>query len=389
MLATMEPEALQHNADSSTFSFIVEKGALLKALTHTQSVVERRHTIPILANMLMRNEGGQLSITVTDMDMDMNEVIPAVECADGGTTLPVHMLFDIVRKLPDGAQISLLVKNNRATLTSGRARFNLPCLPAEDFPVLHHGNLPVQFSIEGADLKKLIDNTKFAMSSEETRYFLNGIYLHACSDSTGRAVLRAVATDGHRLAMAQVLQPEGCAGMAGVIIPRKMVLELRKIIDESDAKIHINLSDNKISVRCGGVRLTSKLIDGTFPDYSKVIPAGNDQELMVDCQTLSQAVDRVSTVATDKLRAVKFSITAQQLVLSSSGGDANQGADELEAAFTGDTLEIGFNVRYLLEALNQIGSKQVKFQIKDSATPSIITEEASADALFVLMPMRV
>jgi DNA polymerase-3 subunit beta len=249
----------------------IERSAFLKALNHVQSVVERRNTIPILSNVLVRAMSGAVKLTATDLDVEIIEEAPAEVTQEGAATVPAHMLYDIVRKLPDGAQLELDQgpDRGRVTIVSGRSRFALQALPPEDFPDLAAGEPANRFALPAASLKLLIDKTRFAISTEETRYYLNGIYLHEVADT-----LRAVATDGHRLARAQVPLPEGAKGMPGVIVPRKTVLELAKLIEAEEGEIAVALSPAKVRFSFNGLVLTSKLIDGTFPDYERVIRCG-------------------------------------------------------------------------------------------------------------------
>jgi DNA polymerase III subunit beta len=368
----------------------IERAALLRSLGHVQSVVERRNTIPILSNVLMKAERGRLSLSATDMDLEVVEVVSAQVNGDGRTTAPAHTLYDIVRKLRDGAQIELDVGGDRGTmvLRSGRSTFTLACLPAEDYPVMGGTSLSHEFSLSAADLRSLIDRTRFAISTEETRYYLNGIFLHA-TKSGDVQVLRAVATDGHRLARVEVPLPEGAAGMPGVIVPRKTVQELRKLLDEIDQSIAIELSDTKIRFDMGQSVLTSKLIDGTFPEYDRVIPAGNDKIMEVDCKLFAEAVDRVSTISTEKSRAVKLSIEHGTLTLSATSPENGTALEELEVGYGASPLEIGFNSRYLLDITQQIEGEGAQFVMADSGAPTIVRDAGDHSALYVLMPMRV
>ncbi len=251
----------------------VERASLLKSLGHVHRVVERRNTIPILANVLVRAEGSKLSFKATDLDLEITETIPAEVSPGGSTTVPAHMFYEIVRKLPEGTQVVLEGTGDRAVLTlrAGRSRFTLQTLPENDFPDLAAGDMTHNFTLSAADLKRLIDKAQFAISTEETRYYLNGIYLHAAGSGKTQT-LRAVATDGHRLAQVEIPLPKGGAGMPGIIVPRKTVSEVRRLIDDADADVSIELSQGKIRFTIGDVVLTSKLIDGTFPDYARVIP---------------------------------------------------------------------------------------------------------------------
>jgi DNA polymerase-3 subunit beta len=373
---------------------IIERAALLKALSHVQSVVERRTTIPILSNVLLRAEGGRLALSATDMDLEIVERVAARVDRDGVTTAPAHTLYDIVRKLRDGAQVELetLGGRNEMALRSGRSTFTLACLPPEDFPVMAAGDLPHHFTLSAGELRTLIDRTRFAISTEETRYYLNGIYLHATKNNEV-PVVRAVATDGHRLARVEMTAPEGAAGMPGIIVPRKAVLELRKLIEEGDEEVQLALGETKIRCAIGEAALTSKLIDGTFPDYDRVVPAGNDKILEVDCKAFAEAVDRVSTISTERSRAVKLAIERGSLVVSATSPENGSAVEELEVRYQSNPIEIGFNSRYLLDITDQIGGEYVQFQMADAGSPTILRDGApeanGASALYVLMPMRV
>ncbi len=368
----------------------IERAALLRALGHVQSVVERRNTIPILSNVLLRAEGAKLSLSATDMDIEMISALAAQGARPGATTVPAHTLYDIVRKLREGAQIEFEMTGEKGlmTLRSGRSTFTLSCLPPEDYPLMAGGDLAHNFLLSAADLKRLIDRTRFAISTEETRYYLNGIYLHAAK-ADQLNMLRAVATDGHRLARMEIPLPEGASGMPGVIVPRKTVTELRKLLDEMDQDVSIALSDTKIRFTFGDTVLTSKLIDGTFPDYERVIPAGNDRFLEVECKPFAEAVDRVSTISTEKSRAVKLSLERNSLTLSATSPENGTATEEIEVHYSAQPLEIGFNARYLLDIAEQIEGEGARFALADAASPTVIRDSADGSALYVLMPMRV
>ena len=375
-------------------NIIIERAALLRSLGHVQSVVERRNTIPILSNVLLKASDGELSLAATDMDLEIVETVPATVTRAGGTTAPAHTLYDIVRKLPDGSQVELDIGGDGTILTlrAGRSQFKLSCLPVEDFPQLSGGDLAHRFDLAANDLRALVDRTRFAISTEETRYYLNGIYLHAAKAKTGGAelpVLRAVATDGHRLARVEMPLPDGAANIPGVIVPRKTVTEIRKLIDEAADRIELSLSDNKIRFAFDSVVVTSKLIDGTFPDYERVIPVGNDKVMEVDAKLFAAAVDRVATISTEKSRAVKLSLTRGTLTLSATSPEAGSATEELEVNYQEGPLEIGFNSRYLLDITQQIEGEGARFTMADAASPTIIRDVADAAALYVLMPMRV
>jgi DNA polymerase-3 subunit beta len=367
----------------------VERSHLLKSLGHVHRVVERRNTIPILSNVLLRAESGKLTLKATDLDLEVMEAVPAEIGRAGATTVPAHILYDIVRKLPDGAEVSLDTGDgSQLALKSGRSNFALQVLPEADFPDLTTGDFPTRFSLPAAALKKLIDRTQFAISTEETRYYLNGIYLHAVTVA-GKPMLRAVATDGHRLAQAQMEAPAGSEKMAGVIVPRKTVGEIQKLVEDPDATVDIELSDTKIRITIGPVVLTSKLIDGTFPDYVRVIPQGNDKVLKLDRGEFAEAVDRVSTISSERGRAVKLALSDGKMVLSVNNPDSGSAVEEIGVDYAADPLEIGFNSRYLLDVAAQLETGNAEFRFADPGSPTLIQDDGATDSLYVLMPMRV
>jgi DNA polymerase-3 subunit beta len=368
----------------------VERAELLKSLGHVHRVVERRNTIPILANVLIRADKGKLSMKATDLDLEVTDSISAEVAPGGSTTVPAHMFYDIVRKLPEGSQIVIEGSGDRAVLSirAGRSRFTLQTLPESDFPDLAAGEMSHKFSVPAADLKRLIDKTQFAISTEETRYYLNGIYLHAAG-SAKAATLRAVATDGHRLAQVELPLPEGATGMPGIIVPRKTVAEVQRLIETGEGEVLIELSAGKIRFSIGNVVLTSKLIDGTFPDYGRVIPANNDKSLIVDKKDFEAAVDRVSTVSSERGRAVKLSITSGRLVLSVTNPDSGSATEELEVEYESEALDIGFNSRYLLDIAAQIEGEVAVLKLADPGSPTLVQDKDAKGALYVLMPMRV
>src|SRR6267154_2761954 len=314
----------------------VERAALLKSLGHVHRVVERRNTIPILANVLIKADKSKLAFKATDLDLEVTETIAAEVGPGGATTVPAHMFYDIVRKLPEGSQIVLEASGDRAVLAirAGRSRFTLQTLPESDFPDLAAGEMSHKFSVPAADLKRLIDKTQFAISTEETRYYLNGIYLHAAG-SAKAATLRAVATDGHRLAQVDMPLPKGADGMPGVIAQ------------------------------------------------------GNDKELIVDKGDFAAAVDRVSTISSERGRAVKLALSAGKLVLSVTNPDSGSATEELEVEYASDALDIGFNSRYLLDIAAQIEGEVAVLRLADPGSPTLVQDKESKGALYVLMPMRV
>ena len=363
----------------------IERATLLKSLSHVQSVVERRNTIPILSNVLIEaREDGSIRLMATDLDLQVDESVPANVATPGATTVSAHTLFDIVRKLPDGSQVELNAADGKMQLSAGRARFNLSTLPRDDSPVIAEGELPTRFELPAATLRQIIDKTRFAISTEETRYYLMGIFLHLADDQ-----LKAAATDGHRLARVTVAKPDGADGMPDVIVPRKCVAELRKLLDELEGTVEVSMSPTKIRFGLGSAVLTSKLIDGTFPDYNRVIPTANDKLLKIDPKSFAQGVDRVSTIASEKTRAVKMMVDRDKVTLSVTSPEAGTATEEIAADYGSDGIEIGFNARYLLDILSEIDGDTVEVHLADAAAPTLLRENDKSDALYVLMPMRV
>lgn len=368
----------------------LERNHLLKSLGHVHRVVERRNTYPILANVLIKADGDGLDLRATDLDIEVTEHVPAMVGTPGTTTVPAHTLYEIVRKLADGAEVKLEVDGNeQMAITSGRSRFHLACLSPDGFPDLKSGTFSHTFSMPAAALRELIERTQFAISNEETRYYLNGIYFHTI-EVDGETVFRAVATDGHRMARAETEAPKGADGMPGIIVPRKTVAEVQKLLDGVDGDVEVELSDTKIRFSVAGVVLLSKLIEGTFPDYDRVTPKNNDKEMKVDRSIFATAVDRVSTIASERGgKAVKLTASEGQLELSVTNPDHGTANEELAVSFEQDNFEIGFNARYLLDIVGQIRSDNVVFMFNDSGSPTLVLEEGDANALYVLMPMRV
>lgn len=368
----------------------IERATLLKALGHVQAVVEKRNTIPILSNVLISAGPNGASFAATDLDIEILETTDAHCDGEGMVTAPAHTLYDITRKLPDGADVTLEMtgEDPRLILKAGRSNFSLPSLPPGDFPVMPTEDLEHSFSLPASALARLIDKTKFAISTEETRYYLNGIHLHA-SEQDGRKTLRAVATDGVRLALAEVDLPDGAAGMPGVIVPRKTVQEIRRLLEDASEDVEVSVSEGKIRFRLGKAVLTSKLIDGAFPDYERVIPRGNTRMMSVENKRFAEAVDRVATISMEKSRSVKLSLGEDTLVLAVNNPESGQAEEELAVSYSDEGFSIGFNARYMLDVASQIEGDQAQFHFADAASPALVTDSGDPDALYVLMPLRV
>ena len=368
----------------------IERSVLLKALAQAQSVVERRSTIPNLANVLIEADGNSVTFRATDLDIEVQDRASAMVERAGATTVSAVMLHEIVRKLPDGALVSLVddPASGRLTIAAGRSTFSLATLPREDFPVMASSEYTTNFAAPAPVLRRLFDKAKFAISTEETRYYLNGVYMHVATGDGGQK-LRCVATDGHRLARIDADLPQGAAGMPGVIVPRKTVNELKKLLDNDEATIAVSVSETKVRFATPEITLTSKVIDGTFPDYTRVIPTGNTKRLEVDAAEFARAVDRVATVSSERSRAVKLSLDEDRLVLSVNAPDSGAAEEELAVAYGDEHLEIGFNAKYLLEIASQVDRENAVFMFNSSGDPTLMREGNDMSAVYVVMPMRV
>lgn len=372
--------------------FTVDRAPLLRALSHIQGVAEKRNTIPILANVLMEHDGEILRLTATDMEIAVVEEVPSEATRAGSVTVPASVLFEIVRKLTDGALIEFeqTASDEPLHLRAGRYATSLNVLPVDDFPAMVAGDLPHHFEIQAGELRSLIDRTRFAMSNEETRYYLNGIYLHLVLEGK-KNYLRAVATDGHRLAKVDTPAPFGVKTMPGIIVPRKTVTEVRKLLDNDGASVEVAISETRIQFRICSILLTSKLVDGTFPEYARVIPQNNSRILRVSKQDLAAAVGRVSAISQERSRPVKLTITKNHLTLSAISPDqgiAQEELDENSVTYDNDDVEIGFQARYLTDITDQIDA-EAEFALADSSSPTLIRDTGQPAALYVLMPIRV
>ncbi|MEM1346344.1 MAG: DNA polymerase III subunit beta, partial [Pseudomonadota bacterium] len=308
----------------------------------------------------------------------------------GSTTVAASMLFEIVRKLPDGADVALTLEPEpgRLDIRAGRSKFALATLPLSDFPEMATNTYDISFQAPASEVARLFEKARFAVSTEETRYYLNGVYMHVAESPEGRR-LRAVATDGHRLALVETELPEGAETCPGVIVPRKTVGELRKLLEDEDGPATVSVSPTKIRFATDTLTLTSKVIDGTFPDYTRVIPTANERRMEVGAAEFAKAVDRVATVSQERSRTVKMSMEHDRLVLSVVAPDAGSASEEIEVAYPDDKLEIGFNARYLLEISSQIDKDNAVFLFADPGAPTLVREGDDTSAVYVVMPMRV
>ncbi|WP_336810899.1 DNA polymerase III subunit beta [Bosea sp. MMO-172] len=366
----------------------IPRAVLAPALASLSRVVERRQTIPVLSNILLKAEGDRLALSATDLDIRAETSLPCEVAEPGAITLPAHTLSDIVRKLPAEAAITLDGDEKGMALRAGRSRFSLQTLPESDFPDITAGEFNCRFALPAKSLAEIVEVTSFAISTEETRYYLNGIHMHATTVD-GAAVLRAVATDGHKLSRLQLPAPAGAEEMPAVIIPRKTVAELARMAKDVDGDLTVELSATKIRVTAGATTLVSKLIDGTFPDYQRVIPAGNEKVATLEAEAFKQAVDRVATISSERGRAVKLALAEGALTLTVSNPDSGSATEEVAPDYTGAPIEIGFNHRYLLDILGILGGDTIQLKLAEPGAPAILQRREGDSLLVVLMPMRV
>lgn len=369
--------------------FSMSRETLLKNLAFTQSVVEKRTSIAILSNVRLKAADNKLEATATDNDITVQGVSEAFVETEGSTTVNAHKLYDIIRKIPEGVMVSMEISEdgNRLSVTAGKARFSLACLSADAFPDVTDMTDGVSFTLDGKNLKRLLAKSQFATSSDDTRQYLNGVYMHITGDGAN-PTLRFVATDGHRLARVETDLPEGASDMPAVILPRKTMNELKKMADENKT-ITLRVAEKKIQAQAGDVVMTSKLIDGTFPDYDRVIPKDNTMEMDVSRQTLMQAVERVSILSHEKSRSIRFSLKPQNLLISANNPDQENALEEVKVEYEADDVDIGFNAKYVSDIGGQIEGDDMQFFFKDSASPVLVKDPEDLTAMYVVMPMRI
>jgi len=367
----------------------IKKNNLMTALSHLHGVVEKRNTIPILANVLIEAKGKTLSLAATDMEIAEIESLTCDISQEGSLTASAHILHDIVKKLPEDSIIHLEgTEGNKLAIKTDKISFSLMCLPPNDFPDIHSDEFPEGFQIETSKLARLIDKTLFSVSTEETRYYLNGIYIHSIIEEE-KEVLRAVATDGHRLSRLSSELPKNANDLKGVIIPRKTVIELKKIIENKETFVRIQIAKNKVKFVVDNIVITSKLLDGAFPDYERVIPSNNNKELVIATKEFIDAVDRISTLSSDRTRAIKFKIRNKGLKISAENPDQGSAEEDVNVHYEGEDLDIGFNSKYLLDIARQVNGAHIKFLMSDNLSPTLIFDGDDNLALYLLMPMHI
>ena len=373
--------------------FRVNSTELLRALSHIHGIVEVRHTLPILSNIIITTHDNLLSLSSTNLDIFCSDDLEAEVSQNGSTSVSAATFYEIVKRLPSGSEIhvSLSEEDSTLTLKCGRSKFNLTTISPDDFPKISHDDLNIQFVLSATELKRMIDKTKFAISNEETRYYLNGVFLHQ-TQKNSIDILRAVATDGHRLAQYDIPLPQGAKDMNGIIIPKKMIQELRRVLDDATGDINIQLNENKIKFSFNNMQIISKVIDGTFPDYTKVIPQSNDKSITTNNEELKKAIDRVSAVAINeetKSKAIKLIIESNKISLSVDSTSRGSAIEEIDLDYNNEKVEIGFNSRYLIDICNEIDGDKINLKFLNSTSPAIILDNTDENLFFVLMPMRI
>ena len=364
--------------------FEVQKNILLKALADVNGAVEKKNTISVLQNIKIDAKQGKINLYATDMDILVHSSFDCAITKEGSTTVPAQMFFDIVRKIPETSVSIFQESETILHLKAGKSKYNLPCIDANEFPNLSEGELSEEYEIDGAKFSRMIDKTRFAISNDETRYYLNGLFVQAIkNDETSE--LRCVATDGHRLAVATC--PTQINQNFGVIIPKKSVNEIRRIIDGCE-KIKIQVSRVKIKVIAGNSVLVSKLIDGEFPDYEKVLPKNNPHAIKLSKKNFFDSIDRVSTVANDKHRSLKLGIETGKINLQVSTNEGSFAHEEIDIEYSNDKIETGFNSRYLLEVIGQVDKEELTIHFKDAFSPALV-EAKELGAVYVIMPIRI
>ena len=373
--------------------FKINSTDLLKALSHIHGIVEVRHTLPILSNIILEAKDDKLILSSTNLDIYCSDKIKAEVLKSGEVSVSAVTFFEIIKRLPSGSEVLMIMEEgeNEIRLTCGRSKFNLSTLKTDDFPIISDSDLSTNFVLSADELIRIIDKTKFAVSNEETRYYLNGIFLHK-AERNSIQFLRAVATDGHRLAQYDIPLPQGAEDITGIIIPKKTIYELRKVLDDANGDVSVSLNENKIKFSFNDLKVVSKVIDGTFPDYTKVIPQKNDKNFKTNNSDLKNAIDRVSAVAANeesKSKAIKFCIENNLLSLSVESQSKGSANEMIDVNYSGDKVDIGFNSKYIIDICNEVDGDEISISLSDSISPAIILDKTDENLFFVLMPMRI
>tara|TARA_A100001015_G_scaffold253653_1_gene293983 strand:+ start:3691 stop:4797 length:1107 start_codon:yes stop_codon:yes gene_type:complete len=365
--------------------FTVSKMMLFNALSHFQSVVEKRNTIPILSNVKVKTHSNKIEITATDLALEITEVIDAKVIQEGELTVPSQMFFDIIRKAPEKCIIEIKqdLDLGQMFIFFGDSKFSLSYLPTSDFPQMENESLENIISISSQDFSYLIDDTKFSMGLDESRQYLNGIYFHQTE-----GFLTCVATDGHRLSRCQIIKDADLKNFDGIIIPKKTVYEISKILEGSDEILEVSFSKTKIQLKIDKIKITSKLLSANFPDYESVIPKDNNLIMITDCIAFAETIDRVSTVSAEKFRTVKLDISEDKCVVSSFGQEKSAGTEQIKVKYSGPSININFNAKYILDVLNIFKSGEISFTFSESTAPTTLKSTKKKNSLYLIMQMR-
>jgi len=361
----------------------IKREDLLAPLQQVIGAVERRQTLPILGNILLKSTGGDLTLSATDLEIEMVASVASDGSEDFQTTIPARKLLDICKALPDSSQINFNIDETRVSLTSARSRFTLSTLPARDFPSLDEIEVQQAFQISQNQLKGLFEKTSFAMAQQDVRYYLNGILMEISPNS-----IKLVATDGHRLALSELELESGVSEDRQIIIPRKAVLELSRLLDSGDSIARCEMSQNHLRVETDSLVFTTKLIDGKFPEYQRVIPVDGNKIMQVDRETLKHSMSRIAILSNEKYRGIRLTFSSGNLSIQANNPDQEEAEEELQVDYDEADMEIGFNVTYLIDVLNVLGSEKVQVKLKDSNSSAIISDTADESSLYVVMPMR-
>ncbi len=361
----------------------IDRELLLKPLQQVIGVVERRQTLPILGNVLLKASDNKLAITATDLEIEMVSQIQILDAAVGETTLPARKFMDICKALPNESTLTIKVDGERATLRSGKSRFVLSTLPATEFPNIDAFEAAVSFDIPQNQLKYLLDQTHFAMAQQDVRYYLNGLLFEFTE-----GLIRVVATDGHRLALCDLKMDTGVSELQQVIVPRKAVMELTRLLDNSDETVTVELGNNHIRLTTDHVSFITKLIDGRFPDYQRVVPQGGDKIVIADRTLIQQALSRASILSNEKYRSVRFTLSSGSLQVMANNPEQEEAEEEIAVEYDGPGLEIGFNASYVIDALSVISGDTVQLELTDQNSCCLIRSPESAACRYVVMPMR-
>ena len=363
--------------------FSIQREDFLKPLQQVIGVVERRQTLPVLGNVLINASKKQLKLTATDLEVELQSQVTVPVTETGDITLPARKLLDICRTLPEEAQLDISVKKDRALLTSGKSRFTLSTLPATEFPVVDKIKSAVRITLPQNKLHELIERTAFSMAQQDVRYYLNGLMLEPVD-----GVLRAVATDGHRLAMCEIEADTGDSSGEQVIVPRKGVQELHRLLEDDETPVQVEIGSNHIRITTAELRFTSKLIDGRFPDYQRVIPKNADKQLLVNRDLLRQALTRTSILSNEKYRGIRLDISENNIKIQAHNPEQEEAVEEIDADYNREDLVVGFNVTYILDVLNVLDSNDVSVSLSDANSSALINQPGMDDCRYVVMPMR-